>query len=130
MRITIQYQKQSKFGLMPNLRGLLSPIKIYLTEKESLPPLAFPYLHGDHEVAEIKCGQICEFVVPEKFKHLYGCQGSQKTKYLLISDLSDGDHIEMVDYYDRNSFGLRPAVWRIHDGLTILKVKLIITRIN
>jgi hypothetical protein len=43
--------------------------------------------------------------VPEKFKYLYGCQGSQKTKYLLISDLSDGDHIEMVDYYDRNSFG-------------------------
>ena len=68
--------------------------------------------------------------MPEKFKYLYGCQGSQKTKYLLISDLSDGDHIEMVDYYDRNSFGLRPAVWRIHDGLTILKVKLIITRIN
>tara|TARA_E500000178_G_scaffold254311_1_gene250892 strand:+ start:354 stop:554 length:201 start_codon:yes stop_codon:yes gene_type:complete len=51
-----------------------------------------------------------------------------KTKYLLISDLSDGDHIEMNDYYDRNSFRFRPFVFRIHDGLTSLKVKLMIAR--
>ena len=82
MRRPIQYEKQSKFGLMPNLRGLLSLVKIYLSEKESLPPLAFAYLHGEHEVAESKRGQTCEFVIPEKFKHLYGYQGSQKTKLI------------------------------------------------
>ena len=48
----------------------------------------------------------------------------------MISDLSDGGHSETADYYKRNSVGFRPFVFRIHDGLTSLKVKLMIARKN
>ena len=131
MRITIHYGYFSKrFGITLNLRGLLFPVKIYLSEKESLPPHSLPYLHGDHEVAKLKSGQTKEFVIPEKFKYLYGCQRAAKTKYLMISELSDGDHIEMIDYYDGNRLPLRGGYWAIHDAFTSLKIKLIIASKN
>ena len=131
MRITIHYGYFSKrFGITLNLRGLLFPIKIYLSEKESLPPHSLPYLHGDHEVAKLKSGQTKEFVIPEKFKYLYGCQSAAKTKYLTISKLSDGDHIEMIDYYDVNSLSSRVVGWGLHDSFTSLKTQLIIASKN
>ena len=131
MRITIHYGYFSKrFGRTFNLRGLLFPIKIYLSEKESLPPHSLPHLHGDHEVAKLKSGQTKEFVIPEKFKYLYGCQSAAKTKYLMISELSDGDHIEMIDYFDVNSLPFRVGYWALHDSFTSLKVELIIASKN